>query len=127
MRDQREGPGPMISTAAVQLLHEYTGRGPTKAKTLINDDVVTLLLADTLTKGERTLVDNGRAERVLQVRHDYQLTMRDDLVAIVERQLARKVIAFMSQNHIDPDLAVEVFVLEPDGSRPAERGTPESS
>jgi uncharacterized protein YbcI len=127
MRDQREGPGPMISTAAVQLLHEYTGRGPTKAKTLISDDVVTLLLADTLTKGERTLVDNGRAERVLQVRHDYQLTMRDDLVAIVERQLARKVIAFMSQNHIDPDLAVEVFVLEPDGSRPAERGTPESS
>jgi uncharacterized protein YbcI len=127
MRDQREGPGPMISTAAVQLLHEYTGRGPTKAKTLISDDVVTLLLADTLTKGERTLVDNGRAERVLQVRHDYQLTMRDDLVAIVERQLARKVIAFMSQNHIDPDLAVEVFVLEPDGSRPAESGTPESS
>ena len=106
----------MISTAAVQLLHEYTGRGPTKAKTLITDDVVTLLLADTLTTGERTLVDNGRSERVLQVRHDYQLTMRDDLVAIVERQLDRKVIAFMSQNHIDPDLAVEVFVLEPDGA-----------
>jgi hypothetical protein len=42
--------------------------------------------------------------------------MRDDLIAIVERQLDRKVIAFMSQNHIDPDLAVEVFVLEPDGA-----------
>jgi uncharacterized protein YbcI len=39
--------------------------------------------------------------------------MRDDLVAIVERQLGRTVVAFMSQNHIDPDLAVEVFVLEP--------------
>ena len=116
----------MISTAAVRLLHEYTGRGPTKAKTLINDDVVTLLLADTLTKGERTLVDNGRSERVLQVRHDYQLTMRDDLIAIVERQLNRNVIAFMSQNHIDPDLAVEVFVLEPDGGL-AEGRPPESS
>ena len=102
----------MISTATVQLLHEYTGRGPTKAKTLINDDVVTVLLADTLTKGERKLVDSGRSDRVLQLRHDYQLTMRDDLVATVERQLDRKVIAFMSQNHIDPDLAVEVFVLE---------------
>jgi hypothetical protein len=53
LHDQREGPGPMISTAAVQLLHEYTGRGPTKVKTLINDDVVTVLVADTLTKGER--------------------------------------------------------------------------
>jgi uncharacterized protein YbcI len=106
----------MISTAAIQLLHEYTGRGPTKGKTLINDDVVTVLLADTLTKGERKLVDNGRSDRVLQLRHDYQLTMRDDLIAIVERQLDRKVIAFMSQNHIDPDLAIEVFVLAPDGA-----------
>jgi uncharacterized protein YbcI len=106
----------MISTATVQLLHEYTGRGPTKAKTLINDDVVTVVLADTLTKGERKLVESGRSDRVLQLRHDYQLTMRNDLIGIVERQLDRKVIAFMSQNHIDPDLAVEVFVLQPDGA-----------
>jgi uncharacterized protein YbcI len=112
---QREGlgAGPMISTAVVQLLHEYTGRGPTKAKTVINEDLVTILLADTLTKGERKLVDNGLSDRVLQLRHDYQITMRDDLVAIVERQLGRTVIAFMSQNHIDPDLAIEIFVLEP--------------
>jgi|SRR5215211_4533919 len=101
----------MISTATVQLMHEYTGRGPTKAKTLINDDVVTVLVVDTLTKGERTLVDTGRSERVLQLRHDYQLAMRDKLIAAVERQLDRSVIAFMSQNHIHPDLAVEVFVL----------------
>jgi hypothetical protein len=54
------------------------------------------------------------AGAVIVTGHDYQLTMQDDLVAIVERQLDRKVIAFMSQNHIDPDLAVEVFVLEPE-------------
>jgi uncharacterized protein YbcI len=114
MQDQRErNPAAMISTSAVQLLHEYTGRGPTEAKTEINDDQVTILLANTLTKGESKLVENGKADRVLQLRHEYQLTMRDDLIAIVERQLDRKVIAFMSQNHIDPDLAVEVFVLEP--------------
>src|SRR5207302_151715 len=97
-----------IATSAVQVLHEYTGRGPTKAKTTIDESVVTILLADTLTTGERTLVDHGHADRVLQVRHDYQTTMRDELVGIVERELHREVIAFMSQNHIDPDLAVEV-------------------
>jgi uncharacterized protein YbcI len=113
MQQEGVGSSPMISTAAVQLLYEFTGRGPTKAKTLINEDLVTIVLADTLTRGERKLVDNGFADRVLQLRHDYQHTMRVDLVAIVERQLDRKVIAFMSQNHIDPDLAVEVFVLEP--------------
>jgi uncharacterized protein YbcI len=115
MDEQRQGKPPpaVISTTVVQLLHEYTGRGPTKAKTVINDDVVTVLLADTLTKGERKLVENGASDRVLQLRHDYQLAMRDDLVALVEHELDRKVIAFMSQNHIDPDLAAEVFVLEP--------------
>jgi uncharacterized protein YbcI len=110
---QPSGPSAMISTSAVQLIHEYTGRGPTKAKTVIKDDLVTVLLADTLTKGERKLVDNGHSDRVLGLRHDFQLVMRDELVGIVERQLDRKVIAFMSQNHVDPDFAVEVFVLEP--------------
>jgi uncharacterized protein YbcI len=115
MGTQHEGVGssPMISTATVQILHEYTGRGPTKAKTVIHEDLVTIVLADTLTSAEQKLVASGRAERVLQLRHDYQVTMRDDLVAVVERQLGRTVIAFLSQNHIDPDLAVEVFVLEP--------------
>ena len=112
-RQTTNGPSAMISTATVQLLHKYTGRGPTKAKTIINEDLVTVLLADTLTKGERTLVETGNSDRVLDLRHDYQVAMREDLVAVVERQLDRKVIAFMSQNHIDPDLAVETFVLEP--------------
>src|SRR3954469_6119241 len=102
-----------ISNEAVGVLREYTGRGPTKAKTMINEDVVTVLLADTLTKGERRLAENGHAERILGLRHVFQQVMREDLIAIVERHLERKVIAFMSQNHIDPDLAVEVFVLEP--------------
>jgi uncharacterized protein YbcI len=113
VQQEGQGPGPMISTAAVQILHEYTGRGPTKAKTLINKDMVTIVLADTLTQGERTLVENGRSDRVLELRHDYQHVMRDDLVKLVESRLDRKVIAFMSQNHIDPDLAVELFILQP--------------
>jgi uncharacterized protein YbcI len=109
---QTKPPSAMISTAAVQLLHEYTGRGPTKAKTMISDTVVTLLLADTLTKGERKLVERGHSERVLELRREFQSIMRNDLVRIVEQQVDRKVIAFMSENHIDPDFAVEVFVLE---------------
>lgn len=106
-------PTAVISTSAVQLLHDYTGRGPTKAKTTIDGNLVTVLLADTLTKGERKLVGAGQGDRVLALRHDFQLLMRDDLVKLVETQLDRKVVAFMSQNHVDPDLAIEVFVLEP--------------
>jgi uncharacterized protein YbcI len=102
-----------ISRSAVRLLREYTGRGPTRARTTINTDSVMIVLGDTLTKGERKLVESGKTERVREVRHDFQMVMREELVAMVERVLDRKVIAFMSDNHLDPDLAVEVFILEP--------------
>jgi uncharacterized protein YbcI len=95
------------------MLHEYTGRGPTKARTTINRDTVMIVFADTLTKGERKLAENGDGETVLQMRHRFQEAMRDDLVAMVESEMERKVLAFMSTNHIDPDMAAEVFVLEP--------------
>jgi uncharacterized protein YbcI len=95
------------------MLHEYTGRGPTKARTTINRDTVMILLGDTLTKGERKLAEKGDAEVVLQMRHRFQEAMRDDLIALVEIQTERNVVAFMSANHIDPDMAAEVFVLEP--------------
>jgi uncharacterized protein YbcI len=117
MNHQREGPlGPnaQISDAAVRLLREYTGRGPTKSRTTIDHDTVVVMLGDTLTKGERKLVESGKESRVLALRHDFQLAMQDDLVEAVETATGRTVIAFMSQNHIGPDLAAEVFALEPE-------------
>jgi uncharacterized protein YbcI len=101
-----------INNGAVRILRQYTGRGPTKARSVIDGDSVTILLKDTLTEGERRLIDGGRAELVLQMRHEFQLVMRDELVKVVEDALDRKVVAFMSDNHVDPDMAVEVFVLE---------------
>jgi uncharacterized protein YbcI len=112
-RPAGNSPAAEISTTVVRLMAEYTGRGPTKAKTAISRDVVTVLLEDTMTKGERSLARDGKADLVLQLRQQFQRTMREDLVAGVEMILERKVIAFMSDNHIDPDMAVEVFVLEP--------------
>jgi uncharacterized protein YbcI len=66
-----------------------------------------------MTKGERRLAQAGKVDTVLSMRHEFQRTMREDLVAAVEMLTERKVIAFMSSNHIDPDMAIEVFVLEP--------------
>jgi uncharacterized protein YbcI len=102
-----------ISRGAVQLIHEYTGRGPTKARTVINGDSVAIILADTLTKGERSLVAQGKHEHVLGTRRQYQQVMREDLTRLVEAQTGRKVTAMLSDDHIDPDVAVEFFILEP--------------
>jgi uncharacterized protein YbcI len=102
-----------ISNAIVRIVSEYTGRGPTKAKTVISRDAVLVLMADTLTKAERALIAAGKTDMVLQVRQEFQRTMREDFIAAVEMNMERKVIAFMSDNHIDPEMAAEVFVLEP--------------
>ncbi len=102
-----------ISNLTVRLLSEYTGRGPTKARTFFNDDMVTVVLQDTLTKAEQTLVDKDRHALVLTTRLTFQEVMGDDLIAGIEQVLNRKVIAFLSANHIEPDIAIESFVLAP--------------
>jgi uncharacterized protein YbcI len=100
-----------ISNHVVRTMSDYTGRGPTKARTYINDDLVTVLLQDTLTRGERSLVMEDLDGLVLSMRKAFQGTMRTELINGVEEVLGRKVVAFMSDNHIDPDIAVEIFVL----------------
>jgi len=102
-----------ISRRAVQILREYTGRGPTKARTVLTQDTVAIVLADTLTKGELSLVGMGEQDHVLRARRSYQQLMRDDLVALVEGQTGRTVHAFFSDNQLRPDYGVEFFLLEP--------------
>lgn len=109
-----------ISTLTVRLFSQYTGRGPTKARTFVNDDLVTIVLQDTLTKAEQTLVERERGALVLATRATFQEIMRDDLVAGIEGILGRKVIAFLSANHVAPDVAVESFILAPVGHPVAE-------
>jgi uncharacterized protein YbcI len=96
-------------------MREYTGRGPTHAQTTITDTLVIVVLRDTLLKAERSLVDDGQAEAVQTMRRRYQDTMREALIALVTQHTGRTVEAFMSDNAIDPDVAVEVFVLAPEG------------
>jgi uncharacterized protein YbcI len=107
-----------ISNKVVRVMSEYTGRGPTRARTYMHDDLITVVVQDTLTKGERSLVGDGKAEVVLGMRKEFQDTMRRDLVAGVEELTGRQVIAFFSASHIDPDAALESFLLAPRAENP---------
>lgn len=102
-----------ISNLVVGLLHTYTGRGPTKAWTSIDADLVSVVLHDTLSKGEHSPANDSQAPLVLEMRRAYQETMRPELIAGVQELTGRKVTAFLSANHLEPDIAIESFVLEP--------------
>jgi uncharacterized protein YbcI len=102
-----------ISNTVVKALARTTGRGPTKAKTTIGDNGVFVVLQDTLTVGEQTLNDAGEGQAVLDLRRRWQRVMEVDVSREIEELTGREVVGFMSDNHIDPDLAVEVFVLKP--------------
>lgn len=102
-----------ISTGLVQLHSRYYGKGPTKAKSHMVDDTVICILQGGFTTVERTLLDTGEVEPVYQMRRRFQQAMEDEFRRIVEETTGRRVIAYMSSIHVDPDLAVEVFVLEP--------------
>jgi uncharacterized protein YbcI len=102
-----------ISNAVVRILASTTGRGPTKAKTTFGSNAIFVVLQDALTKGERNLVDAGESEAVLRLRRLWQKVMQETCSREIEELTGRKVVGFMSDNYIDPDIAVEVFVLEP--------------
>ena len=113
-----------ISNAVVRALARTTGRGPTQAKTTIGENGIFVVLQDSLTVGERSLTAAGDGDAVLALRRRWQRVMEADVSREIEELTGRTVIGFMSDNHIDPDLAVEVFVLEPlsetNGGRSAE-------
>jgi uncharacterized protein YbcI len=105
-----------ISRAMVGLFKDHVGRGPTLAKTYINENLVVCLLHDTMTKAEKTLTDEGKGDEVRQIRRSFQGLFRDQAIDTVEKLVGRKVIAILSDHAVDPDWAVEAFVLEPNSS-----------
>jgi uncharacterized protein YbcI len=107
------GAAAAISTGLVQLHRRYYGKGPTKAKTYFLDDTVVCILQGGFTTVERTLIDEGDVDTVYAMRRSFQRVMEEQFTLVVEEATGRKVIAYMSQIHEDPDLAIEIFVLEP--------------
>jgi uncharacterized protein YbcI len=101
-----------IANAVVRHHKRFLGRGPTKAQAFYRDNIVVVVMEDTLTAAERGLAAAGGREAVLEMRLRYQQTMRPDLVDAIEALTGRTVEAFLSGNHISPDLAVELFILD---------------
>ena len=105
-----------LSNVMTKLHREYYGRGPDGVRTVLGSDLVVCILEDIYMPVERTLLDAGEVAAVRETRLAFQRAMETRFVGAVEEIMARKVRAFMSQVHVDPDISCEIFVLEPDGS-----------
>jgi uncharacterized protein YbcI len=103
-----------ISNAVVRIYAEHVGRGPTKARTVVSRNLVCVVLEDTFTKGERSLLEAGEREAVLSTRRAYQRALRAPLRQAVEELTGRTVVSVLSDHQDEPDIAVENFVLEPE-------------
>lgn len=101
-----------ISNRIVGLLREHYGRGPMKAKTYVLDDLIVCVLRNGFTAIEKTMVDVGEPDRVVAMRHDFQRMMGERYKETIEELTGRKVVAFLSQAHLDPDITLEVFFVD---------------
>jgi uncharacterized protein YbcI len=103
-----------LTREIVRLYAAHYGKGPTKARSYWAGDVLICQMEEPLTAAERTLVAGGKATEVHALRRGLQDVMEVELTAAVERLTGRTVRAFLSQVHLDPEIDIEVFVLEPE-------------
>ncbi len=107
-----------ITNGIVRLFSEYYGRGPTRAKSYLLDDIyVVTVLRNTMTTVERTLVDGGETDLVRELRLEFQEMVNHEFAEQVRTLTGRDVLACHSQIVFDPDILFEIFILdEPAGA-----------
>ena len=102
-----------ISTTIVGILRDHYGRGPMKAKTYALDDIIVCVMRGSgFTPLEKTIMDSGEPDRVVAMREDFQRVMADRYKDAIERLTGRKVLAFLSQAHVEPDITMEIFFVD---------------
>ena len=102
-----------ISNSIVSILREHYGRGPMKAKTYVIDDLVVVVMRGSgFTPLEQTIMDSGEPDRVIAMREDFQRVMARRYKDTIEELTGRKVLAFLSQAHVEPDITMEIFFVD---------------
>jgi uncharacterized protein YbcI len=101
-----------VTREVIRVQNESHGRGPKKAFSFHNGNVLVTILEEVLTPAERKLAGDGESEAVLRMRSLYQRNMAAELKKGIEAITGCEVIALMSDNHLDPDIAVETFILD---------------
>ncbi|HEX8066443.1 MAG TPA: Na-translocating system protein MpsC family protein [Thermoleophilaceae bacterium] len=102
-----------ITNGLVHIMSQYTGRGPTRARTTVNTNVVVAVFHETLTKAEQNLVAAGNVEAVEFMRTSFDRLLRSEAISLVEGILERKVVSMLTDVDPDANIALQAFILDP--------------
>jgi len=108
--------GPILAAATnavVQLHSSHYGKGPTRSKSYLLDDVLICVMGDVFTTVEHTLIQAGEGTSVRDTRLSFQQAMQNSFIERIEEIVGRRVLGFTTQVLVDQDIAIEIFVLEP--------------
>jgi uncharacterized protein YbcI len=109
-----------ITEAMVELHQRYHHRVPVTAKSLLmSDDLIACVLGGIYSDVEKTMIEIQRSVLVQETRSAFQNAMQDKFIAAVERLSGRRVLAFISNHHVGPDMEIELFLLEPRPGAPS--------
>jgi uncharacterized protein YbcI len=106
-----------VTDSMVAMHKRYHHREPVTAKTLLmSDELLACVMGGVYTDVEKTLIEMQRQTVVQSSRSAFQDAMQDRFIGEVERLSGRRVLAFISNSHVGPDLEIELFVLAPAAS-----------
>lgn len=101
-----------VASTMVGLMKQFYGKGPTKAKTYVNDEYLLVVMDGGLTRNEETLLAAGEEMLVRQVRLRFQEAVRETVCRSIEELVGKRVLTYHSQIVFDPPRTFEIFVLE---------------
>ena len=103
-----------VTEAMVSFHERYYHRAPATAKTLLlGDELLICVLGGIYTDVEKTLIELQRKTIVQETRSASQAAMQGRIIAAVEALSGRSVAAFISNQHVGPDIEVELFMFAP--------------
>jgi uncharacterized protein YbcI len=106
-----------VTEAMVGFHRHYYHREPVTAKTmLLGDDLLACVLSGVYTDVEKTMIEIQRGTIVQETRNAFQTAMQDKFIAAVQALSGRRVLAFISNHHVGPDIEIELFFLVPEGT-----------
>lgn len=114
-----------ISNEMVRAQKQFFGKGPTRAKSYMFDDLLLIVMRGGLTTAEKTMLEFGHPDQVRQFRQMFENEMTERLTTMVENLTGRTVLSYQSQVMFDPDLVVEMFVFDSAGERDDRAATAE--